>query len=100
VHPRHLVGYGSLAPVDATFRIVQAINPRLATVGVAHNPSESNSRRFMELARASCKARGIVLLESQFGRQHPALAPLVDFQIWLDVPADVAFARRIAVSAR
>jgi putative tryptophan/tyrosine transport system substrate-binding protein len=64
VHPRHLVGYGSLAPVDATFRIAQAINPQLAKVGVAHNPSESNSRRFMELARASCKARGIVLLEA------------------------------------
>ncbi len=64
VHPRHLVGYGSLAPVDATFRIAQAINPRLAKVGVAHNPSESNSRRFMELARASCKARGIELLEA------------------------------------
>lgn len=39
---------------------------------------------------------GLVLLESQFGRHHPALAPLVDFQIWLDLPADVAFARRIA----
>lgn len=64
VHPRHLVGYGSLAPVDATFRMARAINPRLAKVGVAHNPAESNSRRFMELARASCKARGIVLLEA------------------------------------
>ena len=64
VHPRHLVGYGSLAPVDATFRMARAINPRLKKVGVAHNPSESNSRRFMELARASCKARGIVLLEA------------------------------------
>lgn len=64
VHPRHLVGYGSLAPVDATFRIAQAINPQLAKVGVAHNPSESNSRRFMELTRASCKARGVVLLEA------------------------------------
>jgi ABC-type uncharacterized transport system substrate-binding protein len=64
VHPRHLVGYGSLTPVDATFRIAQAINPQLAKVGVAHNPSESNSRRFMELTRASCKVRGIVLLEA------------------------------------
>ncbi len=64
VHPRHLVGYGSLAPVDATFRIARSINPRLAKVGVAHNPAESNSRRFMELARASCRARGIVLLEA------------------------------------
>ncbi len=64
VHPRHLVGYGSLAPVDATFRMAREINPRLGRVGVAHNPSESNSRRFMELARASCQARGIELLEA------------------------------------
>lgn len=64
VHPRHLVGYGSLAPVDMTFRIARAINPRLTRVGVAHNPSESNSRRFMELARASCKARDIELFEA------------------------------------
>ena len=64
VHPRHLVGYGSLAPVHATFGILRRINPRVARVGVAHNPSESNSRRFMELARASCRARGIELLEA------------------------------------
>ena len=64
VHPRHLVGYGSLAPVDATFRMARRINPRLVRVGVAHNPSESNSRRFMDLARASCRARGIDLVEA------------------------------------
>ena len=64
VHPRHLVGLGSLAPVDATFRVLQRINPAVASVGVAHNPAESNSRRFMELARASCKARGLTLLEA------------------------------------
>lgn len=64
VHPPHLVGYGSLAPVDATFRVARRLNPTLARVGVAHNPSESNSRRFMELARASCKALGIDLLEA------------------------------------
>ena len=63
VHPRHLVGYGSLAPVHATFGILRRLNPRIARVGVAHNPSESNSRRFMELARASCRARGIELVE-------------------------------------
>jgi ABC-type uncharacterized transport system substrate-binding protein len=64
VHPRHMVGYGSLAPVDATFRTLQAIQPGIRRVGVAHNPAESNSRRFMELARASCRARGIELLEA------------------------------------
>jgi putative ABC transport system substrate-binding protein len=64
VHPRHLVGYGSLAPVHATFGILRRLNPRITRVGVAHNPSESNSRRFMELARASCLERGIDLLEA------------------------------------
>jgi len=64
VHPPHLVGYGSLVPVHATFRIARRVNPRLARVGAAHNPAESNSRRFMELARASCKALGIELLEA------------------------------------
>ena len=64
VHPRHLVGYGSLAPVDATFGILQRIGAGVKRVGVAHNPAESNSRRFMELARASCRARGLELLEA------------------------------------
>ena len=64
IHPRHLLGYGSLAPVHATFGILQRINPRVEKVGVAHNPSESNSRRFMELARVSCRQRGIDLLEA------------------------------------
>lgn len=64
VHPRHLVGFGSLAPVDATFRILRAINPRVTRIGVAHNPAESNSRRYMELTRAVCRARGIELLEA------------------------------------
>ena len=63
VHPPYLVGYGSLAPVEATFRLLTAIRPTLKTIGVAHNPAESNSRRFMELARASCQARGIALIE-------------------------------------
>lgn len=64
VHPPHLVGYGSLAPVDATFRLLQAIAPHVTRVGVAHNPAESNSRRFMELARATCAARNLELLEA------------------------------------
>lgn len=64
VHPRHLVGFGSLSPVEATFRILLAINPAVTKVGVAHNPAESNSRRFMELTRAACKARSIELLEA------------------------------------
>jgi putative ABC transport system substrate-binding protein len=64
VHPPHLVGFGSLAPVEATFRLLVAMRPGLSRIGVAHNPAESNSRRFMELARATCRARGLELLEA------------------------------------
>lgn len=64
VHPPHLVGYGSLSPVEATFRLLQAIAPHVKRVGVAHNPAESNSRRFMELTRATCAARNLGLLEA------------------------------------
>ena len=63
VHPPHLVGYGSLAPVEATFRLLLEIRPTLKRVGAAHNPAESNSRRFMELARGCCQARGLRLIE-------------------------------------
>ena len=64
VHPPHLVGYGSLSPVEATFRLLQAIAPTVKRVGVAHNPAESNSRRYMELTRATCEARKLELLEA------------------------------------
>ena len=38
----------------------------------------------------------IVLLETHFGRLHPELKPWIDFQCWIDVPADIAVARKIA----
>jgi uridine kinase len=37
----------------------------------------------------------ILILESQFGRFHPLLSDLIDFQIWIDVPLDISLARRI-----
>jgi putative ABC transport system substrate-binding protein len=64
IHPSHLVGYGSLAPVEATFRVLQEINPSVVRIGVAHNPAESNSRRYMELVRAACGPRKLELLEA------------------------------------
>ena len=63
IHPAWLVGYGSLAPVDFTFGVAQRLHPGLKKVGVPHNNAESNSRRFMDLARVSCRKRGIELLE-------------------------------------
>ncbi|MCR9199668.1 MAG: AAA family ATPase [Planctomycetaceae bacterium] len=36
----------------------------------------------------------LVLLETHFGRQHGQLRPLIDLQLWLDVPFDIAFVRK------
>lgn len=63
---------------------------------IGHLPLEGLPDRLRALRTGGAGQPGLVVLESQFGRHHPALAELVDFQIWLDVPADVALARKIA----
>lgn len=67
-----------------------------AGADVAQLPLEGLPDRLAALRDSAGGHHGLVILESQFGRHHPALAPLVDFQIWLDLSADVAFARRVA----
>jgi putative ABC transport system substrate-binding protein len=64
-HPRHLVGYGVLLPVDQVFRLARRMYPPLERVGVAWNPAEANSRRFTAMARQICQELGIELLEAQ-----------------------------------
>ncbi len=41
-------------------------------------------------------SRRIILLETHFGRLHPGLKPWIDYQCWIDVPADIAVARKVA----
>jgi ABC-type uncharacterized transport system substrate-binding protein len=64
-HPRHLVGQGILFPVSEVFATARRMLPSLKTVGVAWDPAQANSRRFVEDARAVCAKLGIVLLEAQ-----------------------------------
>jgi ABC-type uncharacterized transport system substrate-binding protein len=64
-HPRHLVGQGILFPVSEVFATARRMWPKLKTVGVAWDPAQANSRRFVEDARAACAKLGIVLLEAQ-----------------------------------
>lgn len=37
----------------------------------------------------------IVLLETHFGRLHSGLRPWIDFQVWINTPADIAVARKV-----
>jgi ABC-type uncharacterized transport system substrate-binding protein len=64
-HPRHLVGQGILFPVRDIFTTARRMLPGLKTVGVAWDPAQANSRRFVEDARVVCKDMGITLLEAQ-----------------------------------
>ena len=49
-----------------------------------------------EKVRSRSGTKKLLLLETHFGRLHPALNPWIDFQCWIDVPADIAVARKIA----
>jgi ABC-type uncharacterized transport system substrate-binding protein len=63
-HPPYMVGLGTMQPVAETFQMARRLNPRLARVGVAWNPSEANSEAGTRIARTVCKELKIELLES------------------------------------
>src|SRR5262249_30689359 len=63
-HPPHLVGQGIFFPVSEIFATARQMWPNLKKVGVAWNPAEANSRRYVEDARAVCKKLDIELSEA------------------------------------
>lgn len=63
-HPKHLVGYGTMQPVEKAFRIAQQLLPTLSSVGVAWNPAESNSEANTILARQISQELGLTLVEA------------------------------------
>jgi putative ABC transport system substrate-binding protein len=64
-HPRHLVGYSILLPVEEAFRLARRMYPALQRIGVAWNPAEANSRHLTGIARQVSRELGIELLEAQ-----------------------------------
>ena len=63
-HPKHLVGLGSMIPVDRAFQMARAMYPGLKSVGLAWNSAESNSLAFTNAGRTVCKEMGIELMEA------------------------------------
>src|SRR5262249_54303290 len=63
-HPPYMVGLGTMQPVAETFRMARRLAPALKRVGVAWNPSESNSEACTKVARVVCKELAIELLEA------------------------------------
>src|SRR5262245_14581400 len=63
-HPAHMIGQSSFPPVERAFEFARKTLPSLQRVGVAWNPSESNSLVFVTRAREVAKAMGVTLLEA------------------------------------
>jgi ABC-type uncharacterized transport system substrate-binding protein len=63
-HPAHMIGQGSFPPVGRSFEMARQMLPGLQRVGVAWNPSESNSLAFVTKAREVAKTMGFTLLEA------------------------------------
>lgn len=63
-HPAYMTGYGSLAPVEDTFKMARVLNPNLKRVGLVWDPSEANSVVTTKLARSVCAKMGMTLVEA------------------------------------
>lgn len=68
-------------------RLVDAIRQQDGDLGAASRADTAWGPR---------RSLSVVLLETQFGRLHNALAALIDFQIWVDVPLDICMVRKVA----
>ncbi len=64
-HPRHLVGQSILFHVRDLFTTARQMLPSLKRVGVAWDPAQANSQRFIQDARKVCKELDIELVEAQ-----------------------------------
>ncbi len=63
-HPANMIGQGSFPPVEKAFETARRMLPSLTQVGVAWNPSESNSLVFVKKGRTIAAGMGITLLEA------------------------------------
>ncbi|SFI39264.1 AAA family ATPase [Albimonas pacifica] len=62
------------------------------------DPAEIAVPGLAEAIRAAA-ARGPVLLETPFGRAHPGTGALIDRMAWIEIPADLALARKLSALA-
>ena len=64
IHPPYLTGYGSMQPVESTFRTARTLRPELKSVGLIWNPTEANSLAQTKVARKVCAELGLTLVEA------------------------------------
>jgi ABC-type uncharacterized transport system substrate-binding protein len=66
-HPKHLVGVGSLMPVEEILSAARRFNPRVKRLGLPWNPAQANSEKYAQMARAAARTMGMELLEGSVG---------------------------------
>jgi ABC-type uncharacterized transport system substrate-binding protein len=62
-HPKHMVGIGSLMPVDELIETSLRFNPRARKFGLPWNPAQANSEKFTKMARVAAKKLNVELIE-------------------------------------
>jgi putative tryptophan/tyrosine transport system substrate-binding protein len=62
-HPKSLTGMGNLIPVGELLELARRFNPRLRTVGLPWNPSQTNSEKYTQMSRETARRMGINLIE-------------------------------------
>jgi putative ABC transport system substrate-binding protein len=106
-----MVGQGSFPPVEKAFQLARGMLAGLQRIGVAWNPSESNSLAFVKKAREVSAAMGLTLLEanadntsavsdainSLIGRDAQAIWIGGDNTVIAAVDSVIAIARRMGV---
>ena len=85
-HPAYMVGQSSFPPVERAFQLAKQMLPGLQRIGVAWNPSESNSQIFVSKAREITKGMGLTLLEANVDNTS-AVGEAIDSLISRDVQA-------------
>ncbi len=107
-HPKHLVGIGSLMPVDEIMDAARKFNPRLKKFGLPWNPSQANSEKYAQMARVVAKQMGVELMEgsventtmvgqvtgSLVARGADAILALGDLTVAVAIDSVVAEARK------
>ncbi|MCP5035449.1 MAG: hypothetical protein GY939_26925 [Actinomycetia bacterium] len=65
--PDWLTGWQADAPVGGMFDIAEAVNPDLATIGIAYDPSQVNAELAVEKMQAEADARGYMIETAVIG---------------------------------
>src|SRR5262245_7914108 len=105
IHPPYFTGYGSLQPVESTFRIAREMRPELQSVGLVWNPAEANSVAQTKIARKVCADLGITLVEANAENSTAALEAANSLisrnveAIWISGAVTVSMATDLILSA-